>query len=72
MNENDVKNQLVQRLQAISYDHDFLLSVINAAWHTEDRKKVIAFIDEGNDVTYENIILLALTLYEKREETPSQ
>ena len=72
MNEKDVKNQLIKRLQIISNDHEFLLSVIHAAWHTDDRKKVIAFIDEGSNVTYENIILLALTLYEKREEKPAE
>lgn len=69
MSEAEIKNQLVEKLKTISEDQEFLLSVINAAWHTEDRKKMIAFIDDGEDVTYENVILLALTLYEEREET---
>ena len=63
-----IKDQLIQKLKTISQDPDFILSVINAAWHIDDRKKIIAFIDDGKDVTYESIILLALTLYEEREE----
>lgn len=65
---DSIKQQLIERLKTISQDTDFLLSVINAAWHDEDRKQIIAFIDGGKDVTYENVILLALTLYEEREE----
>lgn len=64
-----IKDQLIQKLKTISQDQDFLLSVINAAWHIEDRKKLITFIDTGKDVSYENVILLALTLYEEREES---
>lgn len=62
-----IKNELIDKLKTVSEDKDFLLSVTNAAWHIEDRKKIIRFIDAGKDVTYENLILLALTLYEERE-----
>lgn len=66
--ETKVKIELVLKLQTISTDRDFLLSVINYAQNIEDRKTVIKFIDDGKDVTYENVILLALTLYEEREQ----
>ena len=62
-----IKNELIKKLKTVSEDREFLLSVINAALHIEDRKKIIRFIDAGKDVTYENLILLALTLYEERE-----
>ena len=64
----EVKKLLLEKLKTISEDREFLLSVINAAKHIEDRRTVIEFIDNGKDVTYENIILLSLTLYEYREE----
>lgn len=64
----EVKKLLLEKLKTISEDREFLLSVINAAKHIEDRRTVIEFIDNGKDVTYENIILLSLTLYENREE----
>ena len=66
--ETKVKIELVLKLQTISTDRDFLLSVINYAQNIEDRKTVSKFIDDGKDVTYENVILLALTLYEEREQ----
>ena len=63
-----IKNKLIEKLKTISEDREFIISVINSARHIDDRKTVIDFIDNGEDVTYENIILLALTLYEEREE----
>lgn len=69
MEENEkLKGRLVEKLKNISQDKEFILSIINLAWHVEDRRKVIAFIDDGIDVTYENVLLLALTLYEEREK----
>jgi hypothetical protein len=63
-----IKNQLVNKLKTISEDREFILSVINSARHTDDRKAVIEYIDNGENVSYENVILLALTLYEEREK----
>lgn len=69
MEENEkLKGRLFEKLKNISQDQEFILSIINLAWHVEDRRKVIAFIDDGIDVTYENVLLLALTLYEEREK----
>lgn len=69
MEENEkLKGLLVEKLKNISQDQEFILSIINLAWHVEDRREVIAFIDDGIDVTYENVLLLALTLYEEREK----
>ena len=65
---SELKNKLIKKLESISKDREFILSVINSARHTDDRKAIIDFIDNGEDVTYENIILLALTLYEEREK----
>ena len=69
MEENEkLKGLLVEKLKNISQDQEFILSIINLAGHGEDRREVIAFIDDGIDVTYENVLLLALTLYEEREK----
>lgn len=66
--QTKVKNELIEKLKTISDDREFLLSVLNSARHIEDRKAIIFFIDNTEDVTYEDIILLALTLYEKRTD----
>ena len=60
-----VKNELISKLQTISDDREFLLSVINTVRTVEDRKTVINYIDTGENVTYENVILLSLTLHEQ-------
>lgn len=64
-----IKNELIEKLKTVSEDREFLLSVINSARHIDDRKTIIKFIDNGKDVTYENLILYALTLYEARKGT---
>lgn len=63
-----IKKELIEKLKTISEDRDFLLSVINSVKRTEDRKAVIEYINKGENVTYEQLILLALTIYENREE----
>lgn len=66
--QTKIKDKLIEKLKTISDDREFLLSVINSARHIEDRKTVIYFIDNAENATYEDVILLALTLYEKRNE----
>ena len=67
-NSSEIKLRLIEKLKTISEDKEFLLSVINAAKHNDDRLALIDYIDNNVDATYENIILLSLTLYENREE----
>lgn len=62
----EIKNKLIKKLKTISKDEEFILSIINFAKHIDDRKTIINYIESGDDVSYENVILLALTLYEER------
>lgn len=66
--DKKIKKELIEKLKTISEDNEFLLSIINYVRSSEDRKVVIDYIDKGDDVTYETIILLALTIYEEREK----
>lgn len=63
-----IKNELMEKLKTVSEDKDFLLAIVNYAKHIEDRKTIIHFIDTAEDATYENITLLALTLYDERKD----
>lgn len=63
----ETKNLLIKKLKTVSGDEDFLLSIINLARGADERMAIIDFIDNGEDVTYENLLLLALTMYEKHE-----
>ena len=65
--QTKIKNELIEKLKTVSEDKEFLLSIINHARHIEDRKLLIDYIDNGEDVAYESLILLAITLYEKEQ-----
>lgn len=67
-NAVEIKEQLIKKLRTVSDDKEFLLSIINHARHVDDRKVLIEYLEKGEDVTYENLILLSLELYEKRYE----
>ena len=64
--QTKVKNRLIDKLKTISDDREFILSVINSAKCIDDRKTIIDFIDNSENATYENVLLLALTLYEEK------
>ena len=63
-----IKDKLIKKLKSISDDREFILSVINHAWHIDDRKAIINYIDNDKNVNYESIILLSISLYENREK----
>lgn len=67
MMEKEIKEKLIDELLKISNDSDFILGVLVNAKHFEDRLKIIEFIENGKDVSYENIILLSLELGNMRE-----
>lgn len=63
-----IKNELVEKLKTISQDREFILSVINHAKHDDDRKEIIKYIDKGEDVSYEQLLLLSIWLCNQREK----
>lgn len=62
----DTKKTLIEKLRSIFDDKDFVVGVISNASHEDDRKSIIEYIENGEDVTVENIILLSVYLDEKR------
>lgn len=59
--------QLIDKLKAFSEgDEEFILGVLIDLKSDDEREIVIKYIDEGNDVSYENIILVALELNQQR------
>ena len=63
LDENDLEDILEERLKTISTDKDFLVGIYSMVCdYPEDMQEVIDFIDEGDEVTYENVILLANSL----------
>ena len=62
----ETAQKLLQMLKDVFDDRDFVIGVMSNASHTDDREEIIRFIEKGEDVTVENIILLSVYLDDKR------
>ncbi|MCI5741276.1 MAG: hypothetical protein SO445_07070 [Lachnospiraceae bacterium] len=63
-----IKRKLFDRLKEFYPDKDFVGGVISNTKHDADRQKIIEYIDKGNDISVENIILLSLHLKNERNK----
>lgn len=61
----ETAEKLFRTLKNIFDDRDFVIGVMSNASHADDREEIIRFIEKGEDVTVENIILLSVHLDEK-------
>ena len=63
----EIKRKLYDKLKEYYPDKDFVCGVISNVKNDEDRQVLIDYIDFGEDVSVENIILYALDLNLKRK-----
>ncbi len=63
MSEQDI--ELVQMLQEINPEDDFVIAIMSYARSQEDRKAVSDFIKAGDDVDEETVTVLAIQLSQK-------
>ncbi|MEE1124885.1 MAG: hypothetical protein U0L18_02980 [Acutalibacteraceae bacterium] len=61
-----VTMELIEKLKVFSSEDDYIIGVLSDSDYDEDRKKIIDFIDNGEDVSYESIILYSLEIGMKR------
>lgn len=59
---------LIEKLKAFSHEDDFFFGVLSQSAVESDRQLIIDYIDNGEDVSYSNILLFALEVGQKREE----
>ena len=64
---NETAILLFNKLKAFHDDKDFVLGVLCNAPNDEDMKTIINYMDNGDDVTIENLILLSLELGNNRD-----
>ena len=57
-----VKRTLFDKLNAFQPDKEFVLGVISNVDNDEHYQRIIDFMDSGEDVTVENIIVLSVLL----------
>lgn len=60
MNDLVLKRKLFCKLRKYYNDKDFVIGVMSNLTHDDDIKTMIEYIDNGEDVSIENIILLSL------------
>lgn len=66
---NELSQKIVSELMKISEDKEFIAGVLLDVENDEDKKSLLEYIEKGEDVNFEQIILNALWLYEQRENT---
>lgn len=64
----EIKRKLFDKLKTYYPDKDFVVGVISNVKHDEDRQTIIDFIENDEEVSVENIILLSLYLKNMRAE----
>ena len=62
-----IQKALFEKLKAFYNNRDFILGVMCNAPHEDDMKTVLEYMEKGNNVTCENLILLSLELGNKRD-----
>lgn len=65
---SDLAVELGKKLKSV-YDNDnFITAVLSYADNEVDRRSVIEFIDNGEDVTDENVLIFAMELADAHDE----
>ncbi len=62
-----ITDKLVELLKKISTDEEFILGTIVYEENEEEQQQIIDYIENGEDVSYENIVLFSLYLENKRK-----
>lgn len=62
-----IEKTLEKKLRELFDDDEFVLGIMTYARHINDRKAILDFINRGEDVTDESVIVLAIELSRQRE-----
>ncbi len=65
---SDVTLELIEKLKQFSTDDDYILGTLADSEFDEDRKLIIDYIDNGEDVNYESVILFSLEVGQQRDK----
>ncbi len=64
---SDTEKQLLELLSTIWNNSDFIVGVLNSLKDDDERKEVIEFVENNDDVTSEQIDLLSLDISQSRD-----
>ncbi|MGN1087063.1 MAG: hypothetical protein ACI4Q5_08500 [Porcipelethomonas sp.] len=65
LSETDL--ELIEKLKQFSTEDDYIIGVLLDVKSENDKKLLLSYIENGKDVSYENIILYALNLSMKNK-----
>lgn len=65
---SDTTLKLISKLRKYSSDDDYILGVLAESSFDEDRQLIIDFIEQGENVSYETIILFSLEIGLQRDK----
>ena len=71
-NPSEITLRLIEKLRAFSEDDDYILGTLAESPFDEDRQLIIDYIDNGKDVSYENILLFSLEVGIKKRTNAKQ
>lgn len=63
---NNYESALRNLLRSMDLVDDYIEGIFDFAYHPQDQKALIDFIEAGEDVDLETIAILALELFENR------
>ena len=61
--------ELIEKLRQFSTDDDYILGVLADSEFDEDRQLIIDFIDNGQNVNYESVVLFSLEGGQERDQS---
>lgn len=65
---SDLAVELGKKLKSVYDNDDFITAVLSYADNEVDRRSVIEFIDNGEDVTDENVLIFAMELADAHDK----
>lgn len=66
--ESALSKKLIDEIKKISEDEEFVVGVFANVYNDEDKKTLLEYIEKGEDVNYEQVILNSVWLGQQRDK----
>lgn len=66
--ESELSKKLIDEIKKISEDEEFVAGVFANVYNDEDKKTLLEYIERGEDVDYEQVILNSVWLGQQRDK----
>lgn len=66
--KNNIDTTLVTALKKVYDDREFIIGVLSRTQHDDDKKKILNFIEVGEEVDDETVMVMAIELNRERKK----